>query len=193
MRRIIFAATALLVVLASIETATASAAVPVGRTHASTTRVLDASCDLSGGVAIDPGLLDTVGQPESFAFTGTLPYSSSCPTGSGAIKGTLQSPGSYCDYFAPLWGAHPTGILVITWADSTTSKLHLTMQGHPVPHNFDLVTLTGKVRKGRFAGDRVRTKLTVEPGQSCTSEPVTTWSFADQGAHTLALRFDHAG
>jgi hypothetical protein len=100
--------------------ATIATAVPAGA------KTTDAVCDPSGVLTFNPQLQ---GYVQAIGVT-VQATSLSCHVGghgSGSIAGVLPSPYLYCNVDTSFQGTSPTGVLIVTWQDSSTSRLRVTL------------------------------------------------------------------
>ncbi|WP_027343145.1 hypothetical protein [Hamadaea tsunoensis] len=167
--------------LAAAATTLVAAGVAVAPTPVSAA-VGDLVCTASGTTTFSPGLTLT---PRTQDIDFDIAYSG-CTSTNGATVTSGGRSGSFtgvrgCLTIPP----SASGTVVVTWNDSTTSTISGTSQSVDTGGQ-TVITLTGTVQSGRFAGDEFIEVLTQSSLDllTCATTGVTTQTAA--GALTLA-------
>jgi virginiamycin B lyase len=154
-------------------------------------QTVDATCRFWGSFSptpyVTPNPTATV-----FPFSGSADnyYNLGCPVPAGpnpaSITGTLRSASAYCTGLN-VRGTE-SGKLTITWPDATTSILRVSLTWSTrFP---DLYELTGAVKSGHYAGDKLHARLDADMGGSCDSPGIYRFDVVSWGIrHTQLLSF----
>jgi hypothetical protein len=138
-----------------------SIAFVIGGAVPSYARTVDAKCQLFAAVSPTPNVTPTP-QAVDFAISARAqhPHGPACPakqTDPATVTGTLHADSAYC--VGNEFAGEAIGRLKVAWPDSSTSTLRVTISLATSGTLQGLYLLSGHVKSGRFAGDRVKARL----------------------------------